>query len=91
MNVFRLFFVFLPLLLSSIWMAFNLRYEKDKKQLKKNTRIELLYCVVQVVIALIGYYAKLYFPMTISLIIVCLVYILYINPKYMNRQLVKKK
>lgn len=36
-----------PLLASSVWMAFNLRYEKDAKQYKKNVKIELVYCMVQ--------------------------------------------
>lgn len=90
-NTFRIIFLLVPLLLSSIWMAFNLRYEQDKKQLKKNTCIELLYCSIQVAIALIGYYTKWYLPTVVLLITICLVYILEINPKYMNRQLVNKK
>lgn len=81
----------IPLLLSSVWMACNLRYEKDKRQLKKNAFIELLYCVIQLGIALVGYYTKGYFATAVLLILVCLIYILYINPKYMNRTLVKRK
>ena len=81
----------LPLLFSSIWMVWNLRYEKEKKQRKKNTQIELLYCLLQWAIALFGFYTKHYFPTAASLITVCLVYILYVNPKYMNRQLVRKR
>ena len=87
----RVVLVLVPLLLSSIWMAWNLRYEKDKKQWKKNARIELLYCLIQLAIALVGYYAKTYFTTAVLLILVCLLYILYINPKYMNRTLVKRK
>ena len=90
-NTFRLIFLFVPLLFSSVWMAFNLRYEQDKQQLKKNTRIELLYCMIQVAIALTGYYTKWYLPAAILLITLCLIYILEINPKYMNRPLVRKK
>lgn len=91
-----LHFVFLtvkyvPLLASSIWMAFNLKYETDEKQFKKNTRIELFYCLIQLLVALFGYYTKLYFYAALMLIVVCSVYILLVNPKYMNRQLVRKK
>ena len=38
---------FIPLIVFSVWMAFNLRYEKDAKQYKKNVKIELVYCMVQ--------------------------------------------
>ena len=30
----------IPLLACSVWMAYNLRYEKDKVQYKKNVKIE---------------------------------------------------
>lgn len=90
-HVFFLLFKYLPLLAASIWMAFNLHYEKDEKQRKKNTLIELAYCVIMVVIALVGYYTKWYFIVAVALLIVALIYIFVINPKYMNRQLVKGK
>lgn len=90
-RIFWMLFIFVPLISSSIWMAFNLRYEKNEKQLKKNSRIELLYCIIQGLIAVTGYYTKWYFPTAVLLITVCLVYILKINPKYMNRQLVREK
>lgn len=79
------------LLLFSAWMAWNLRYEKDKEQLRKNVRIELLYCAVMASIALFVFYGKLYFLGSILFIAVCLFYIFVINPKYMNRTLVKRK
>lgn len=80
-----------PLLLASVWMAYNHRYEMNLEQRAKNTRIELIYCVIQAVIALVGYRVrKLRFLVGVALLVVCLVYILYINPKYMNRQLVRK-
>ena len=72
-------------------MAFNLHYEKDEKQRKKNTLIELAYCVVMAVIALVGYYTKWYFLAAVALVSVALIYIFVINPKYMNRHLVKRK
>ncbi|MBQ2777645.1 MAG: helix-turn-helix domain-containing protein, partial [Peptococcaceae bacterium] len=46
MNSTELLIKFVPLLVCSIWMAYNLRYEKDAVQYKKNTKIELLYCMV---------------------------------------------
>jgi len=91
MKIIELVIKFVPLLASSIWMAFNLRYEKDKVQHSKNTRIELFYCLIQAVIALFGYYSGFYNVATILLITVVMIYIFKINPKYMNRQLTKKK
>ena len=89
-HILFLLFKYLPLLAASIWMAFNLHYEKDEKQRRKNTLIELSYCVVMAVIALIGYYTKWYFFASVALIGAVLIYIFVINPKYMNRHLVKK-
>ena len=91
MDMVELVIKVVPLLASSIWMAINLRYEKDKQQFRKNTRIELFYCLIQVAIALFGYYTRLYNVGTILLITVAMIYIFKINPKYMNRQLTKKK
>lgn len=91
MDMIELVIKVVPLLASSIWMAFNLRYEKDKQQYRKNTRIELLYCLIQVAIALFGYYSRMYNTATVLLITVVMIYIFKINPKYMNRQLTKKK
>ena len=82
---------FIPLIVCSIWMVFNLRYEKDVKQYKKNVKIELGYCMLQVVIFLFGYNSKQYWIATPLLLVVALVYILWVNPKYMNRQIVKSK
>ncbi len=90
-HTFFLLFKYLPLLASSIWMAFNLHYEKDEKQRQKNTLIELAYCVVMAVIALVGYYTKWYFLAAAALVSVALIYIFVINPKYMNRHLAKRK
>ena len=81
----------IPLLASSVWMAYNLRYEKDKEQYRKNVKIESIYCMVQTLIFLFGYYSKVYMISTILFITVAMVYILKINPKYMNRQLTKEK
>ncbi len=86
-----LLFKYLPLLAASVWMAFNLHYEKDEKQRKKNTLIELAYCVVMAIVALVGYYTKWYFIAAVALITVALIYIFVINTQYMNRHLVKRK
>ena len=43
------------------------------------------------VIALVGYYTKWYFLAAVALVSVALIYIFVINPKYMNRHLVKRK
>ena len=80
-----------PLLACSIWMAYNLRYEKDAVQYKKNTKIELLYCMLQLGIAMFGYYTEQYMVTMLLLFAVVMVYIFSINPKYMNRQLTKRK
>ncbi len=80
---------FIPLIVCSVWMVFNLRYEKDAKQYKKNVKIEMVYCMVQAAIFLFGYYSKIYWVGTLLLITVALIYILWINPKYMNRRMTK--
>ena len=90
-HILFLLFKYLPLLAASVWMAFNLHYEKDEKQRKKNTLIELAYCAVMAVVALVGYYTKWYFLAAVALVSVALIYIFVINPKYMNRHLVKRK
>ena len=90
-HIIFLLFKYLPLLAASVWMAFNLHYEKDEKQRKKNTLIELAYCVIMAIVALVGYYTKWYFIASVALISVAFIYIFVINPKYMNRQLVKRK
>ena len=43
------------------------------------------------VIAIVGYYTKWYFLAAAALVSAALVYIFAINPKYMNRHLVKRK
>lgn len=88
---FLLFFKVIPLFVCSIWMTRNLRYEKNVVQYRKNTKIELLYCVIQAGVALVAYYTELLFLGALLLMAICLIYILEINPKYMNRPLIKRK
>ncbi len=85
-----IFAAIVPLLLCSIWMSYNLNYEKDLIQRKKNARIELVYCIVQAVTALMKYYDKIPFG-TFFILVNTFVYIFVVNPKFMNRTLTKKK
>ena len=80
-----------PLLACSIWMSHNLKYEKSKLQYQKNVRIELMYCIIQVTIALICYHNQWPLVGSLLLITVVLIYFFWVNPKYMNRPLTKKK
>ena len=80
-----------PLAACSVWMACNLRYEKNPAQRRKNARIELLYCLLQAAIAIAAYRSQLQFLGALFLLAVCLGYILFINPRYMGRILVKQK
>lgn len=80
-----------PILLASIWMAHNLKYEKDTKQYKKNMMIELLYCGIQAVVFVFSYFSQMYYIGTTLLIVVAIVYLLLINPKFMNRPFIKKR
>ena len=91
MDVIELVIKIVPLIACSSWMAFNLRYEKDKVQFQKNAHIEMIYCMIQAAIALFGYFSGFYNVATVLLITVVMIYIFKINPKYMNRQLTKKK
>ena len=90
-NLFFAVAKYVLLLAASVWMAHNLRYEKDVVQYRKNVKIELLYCIVQSAVALFGHYSKMYFAGTILIIVVAIGYVLIINPKYMNRQMHRKK
>jgi len=89
MKMFEFLIKIIPLLASSIWMTLNLRYEKDPVQYKKNTKIEMFYCMIQAAVFLFGYYSKIYWLGTLLLITVVLIYIFWINPKYMNRRMTK--
>ena len=78
------------LLACSTWMASNHRYEKDLKQRAKNTKIELVYCLIQGVVAVLGYsLLHIGFWAGVMLCINAIVYITIVNPKYMNRKLTR--
>lgn len=77
------------LFLCSIWMASNHRFTQDPQQRKKNTKIELTYCLVQLGIAYLIIYAGIGLIGALLMMITVFVYIMVINPKYMNRKLTK--
>ena len=84
-----LIFSLIMLLLSSIWMATNHRYEADKNQRRKNANIELGYCCIQLLVGLLTIRFGMGFVGALIMIVICSVYILYINPKFMCRKLTK--
>jgi len=90
MKTMELIIKLVPLLASSIWMAFNLKYEKNEIQYRKNVKIELRYCMIQTGVFLFGYFSKFYWIGTLLLMIIALIYILWINPKYMNRCMTRR-
>lgn len=77
------------LLLCSTWMASNHRFEADKDQRRKNTKIELLYCSIQALIGLLMIHFGIGLVGTALILVVCLGYVFYINPKFMNRKLTR--
>lgn len=84
-----LIFALVSLLLASIWMAVNHRYEPDLDQRRKNINIEFRYCCVQAMIGLLTLHFGLGLLGTALIITVMLIYLLYINPKFMNRKLTR--
>ena len=91
MYIFALVIKYLPLFLASVLMSANMLYEKSLAQRRKNSIIELMYCLVQLAVALWGYYSGHLFITACLLIAICYIYVAYIIPKYMNRHLVKRK
>lgn len=77
------------LFLCSIWMTSNHRFTQDPQQRKKNTKIELMYCLVQLGIAYLIIYAGIGLIGALLMMVTVFVYIIVINPKYMNRKLTK--
>lgn len=77
------------LFLCSIWMASNHRFTQDPQQRKKNTKIELLYCMVQLGIAYLIIYPGIGLIGALLMMITVFIYIIVINPRYMNRKLTK--
>ncbi len=77
------------LLLSSIWMAANHLYEQDMQRRRRNTRIELGYCFVQLIAGLLTIRFGMGLVGALIIIAISCVYVLYINPKFMARKLTR--
>lgn len=77
------------LLCSSVWMASNHRWEADMARRRRNTRIELGYCCVQLAAAFLTVWFGLGLVGAAIMIAVCCVYVLYVNPRFMHRKLTK--
>lgn len=82
---------FIPLVAASIWMAFNLNYEKDQEKRRRNAGIELGYCAVQGTVAVCAWLSRLYGVGTLAILAVALIYLLRVNPKYMDRPLTRQR
>ena len=82
-------FDLLLLLICSTWMTSNHRFETDKEQRRRNVNIELGYCVIQMAVFLLDLHFGMGLVGAVLMITVALVYILYINTKFMNRKLTK--
>lgn len=78
-------------LLCSVWMAHNLSYERDLPQRRKNTYIELGYCVVQTAVMLLTRRAGRSLLGTAAIIGILMVYIFYVNPTHMRRPLTRRR
>lgn len=77
--------------LMSIWMVSNLRFEKNLAQRRKNARIECLYCCIMAAIAIPAWRGQWGFLGTVLIMAACMVYLLVVQPRYMNRPFEKKK
>ena len=82
------FFVSMALLLlSSVWMASNHRWEGDMARRRTNARIELGYCCVQLAAGFLTVCFGLGLAGAVLMIITTCVYVLYVNPRFMGRKL----
>lgn len=82
-------FSIIMLAVCSTWMASNHRFEPDMARRRRNLNIELCYCLLQMTVALFDIF---FGPSVITIllyIVIGAVYLLYINPKFMNRKLTK--
>ena len=85
-----LFWFLLVLLLAcSVWMTSNHRFEPDEDRRKRNVTIELLYCILQTMVALLNTYLGLGLVGAVIMIVIGAVYLLYVNPRFMGRKLTK--
>ena len=84
-------FSLVPLVLASAWMARNLLREKDPARRRKNRWIELGYCFGQLCIGLLTADGGIGLVGLALNLILCLLYVLWINPRYMGRRFGRKK
>ena len=77
------------LLLASLWIASNHRFEADAARRRKNINIELRYCCIQALAGLLTIHYELGLVGGALILVIGLVYILYVNPKFMDRRLTK--
>ena len=77
------------LLLTSVWMASNHRWEGDMARRRTNARIELGYCCVQLAAGFLTVRFSLGLAGAVLVIAAACVYVLYINPRFMGRKLTK--
>ena len=90
-TVYQWSFIFslVALLLCSTLATTNHRFELDKNQRRKNINIELGYCGIQLLLSLLTIYSGRGLVGVALILFVAFVYLLYINPKFMNRKLTK--
>lgn len=81
----------LVVLIASAWMAVNVYLEDDAQQRRKNTIVEFVYCVVQVIIVSACREWSLGVIGAGLLLVMCMIYIFAVNPRVMKRELVQRK
>ena len=84
-------FSLVPLALASVWMVWNLMKEKDPARRRKNSLIELAYCVGQLFIGLLTADGGIGLVGLALNLILCLFYVQWVNPRYMGRRFGRKK
>lgn len=84
-------FSLVPLVLASVWMVRNLMKEKDPARRRKNSWIELGYCLAQLFIGLLTADGGIGLVGLALNLILCLLYVQWINPRYMGRRFGKKR
>ena len=88
-NDFLYFFKAIPIFVFAVWMAINIMRDKDTKRRARNAKIELLFCLTQYFIGMLG---RLVIGNIFSAILItacCIFYLKTVNPKWMDRQLFK--
>lgn len=83
------FYLFMSvlILIPGIFMAWNILSDKDIKQRRINIRIELLYCLlIYFIMNFVAMAIGNIFSGIIS-IVCCVIYLMIINPRFMNRKI----